>query len=97
LKEENKRLRALVNNSTVELRASRDKLEIEKNTTALLRASLKEYQEMVLERTRENERLTEELNIMRLLTVSLAVSTAFLLVMLVRRRTPGKSGGEGNA
>jgi len=93
LKEENGQLRAMVNNSIVELRASRDKLEIEKNTTALLRASLKEYQEMVLERTRENERLTEELNIMRLLTVSLAVSTAFLLVMLVRRRTPVKSGG----
>ncbi|NHV98240.1 MAG: hypothetical protein HA496_01180 [Thaumarchaeota archaeon] len=87
----------MLNSSEVELRASRDKLEIEKNTTALLRVSLKEYQEMVSEKTRENERLAEELSIMRLLASSLAVSTVSLLIILLRWRTLGKPGGEGNA
>jgi hypothetical protein len=96
-KEENERLRIMLNSSEVELRASRDKLEIEKNTTALLRVSLKEYQEMVSEKTRENERLAEELSIMRLLASSLAVSTVSLLIILLRWRTLGKPGGEGNA
>jgi hypothetical protein len=97
LKEENEWLRAMVNGSGIELGALRNKLEKEENTTALLRASLKEYQEMMSEKTEENERLTEELNMMRLLVVSLAVSTVFLLIVLVRRRTLGKSGGDKNA
>jgi hypothetical protein len=87
----------MVNGSGIELGALRNKLEKEENTTALLRASLKEYQEMMSEKTEENERLTEELNMMRLLVVSLAVSTVFLLIVLVRRRTLGKSGGDKNA
>jgi len=97
LKKENERLRTMVNGSDVELRMLRDKLEKEENSATLLSTLLKEYQEMISEKTRENERLTEELNIMRLLAISLAVSTVFLLVMLVKRRTLGKLGGDGNA
>jgi hypothetical protein len=86
LKEENGRLRAMVNSSSMKLRALRDKLEREENATTLLGISLKEYQGMISEKTRENEKLTEELNIMRLLAISLAILTVSLLIVLLRWR-----------
>jgi hypothetical protein len=97
LKEENERLRAMVNNSIVELRASRDKLEKEENVLALLRTSLKEYQEMVSEKVKENERLAKELYVMRFLVFLLTVLTASLLTILLRWRTLVKPGGDKNA
>ncbi len=97
LKKENERLRTMMNNSGVELRILRDKLEREENVTALLSTSLKEYQEMLSEKTKENKKLTEELNITRLLTTSLAILTASLFIILLRWRTPGKLGGDKNA
>jgi len=97
LKEENGQLRAMVNNSIVELRASRDKLEKEENVLALLRTSLKEYQEMVSEKVKENERLAKELYVMRFLVFLLTVLTASLLTILLRWRTLVKPGGDKNA
>jgi len=86
LEEENERLRAMVNSSCVELRALRDRLEKEDNSITLLSVSLKEYREIISEKDGENKRLVEELNAMRLLTVSLAILTAFLLFPALRRR-----------
>jgi hypothetical protein len=97
LKEENERLRAVVNGSIVELRASRDRLEKEENATALLRTSLKECQGMVSEKVEENEKLAEELSIMRILASSLAILTVSLLTILLRWRTLVKPGGDKNA
>jgi len=86
LEEENECLRAMVNSSCVELRAVRDRLEKEENSITLLSASLKEYREIISEKDGENKRLVEELNAIRLLTVSLAILTAFLLFPALRRR-----------
>jgi len=83
LEEENERLRAMVNSSCVELR---DRLEKEDNNITLLSASLKEYREIISEKDEENKRLVEELNAMRLLTVSLAILTVFLLFPALRQR-----------
>jgi hypothetical protein len=86
LKEENEHLRVMINSSEVELKALRDGFEKEKDSAAFLSASLKEYQKMVSEKTRENERLVEELSILRPLTISLAILTVFLLFIILRRR-----------
>jgi len=97
LEEENEYLRAMVNSSNAELRALRDKLGKEENVAALLGISLKEYQKIISEKTKENERLTGELGIIRLLAISLAISTVSLFIMLLRRGIRlGKLGGDKN-
>ncbi len=97
LKEESERLGAMVNDSSIELGALSDKLEKEENVLALLRASLKECQGMVSEKAEENERLARELYVIRFLVFLLTVLTASLLIILLRWRTLGKSGGDKNA
>ncbi|MGB9717716.1 MAG: hypothetical protein ACPL4E_04675, partial [Thermoproteota archaeon] len=86
LKEENEHLEAMVNSCKVEIEVLRSRLEKEGDATAFLSTLLKEYQEMLSEETVENERLIKELSILGFLTILLAILTAFLLFLILRRR-----------
>ncbi|MGC8831823.1 MAG: hypothetical protein ACP5PQ_04515 [Thermoproteota archaeon] len=87
LKEENEHLETMINSCKVEIEVLRNKLEKERGATAFLSASLKGYQKMLSEETEKNERLIQELSILRLLTIPLATLTFSLLFHALRRRT----------
>ncbi|MBO3754912.1 MAG: hypothetical protein FGF53_08590, partial [Candidatus Brockarchaeota archaeon] len=83
LKDENKFLKVTLNNSKLEQEALGRILEGKEADIKIMRASLEAYEKGWL---REVEELTRELNLMKLLTGFLGLSTALLFAILLRRR-----------
>ncbi|MCX8182905.1 MAG: hypothetical protein N3F08_00580 [Crenarchaeota archaeon] len=86
LKDENALLRTILNSSDAEQEVLKHKIENGKMDVIALRSLLTVYEEKLLNEESKNEKLLEELNTLRLLTTLLAVSTLFLLAIVLRRR-----------
>ncbi|MEM2922020.1 MAG: hypothetical protein QXF26_06865 [Candidatus Bathyarchaeia archaeon] len=88
LKNENALLRAAPNSSKLEREALERKLKDKEAEIATLRSSLGAYEKKWLDEVKKNERLSEELNILKFLTALLAVLTFLLSALVLRRRHP---------
>ncbi|MEM3747295.1 MAG: hypothetical protein QXN67_07475 [Thermoproteota archaeon] len=87
LRDENALLRAMFNSSKAEMEVLKDRLENREASIVALRSLLDAYEEKLLNEAERNERLCRELNVLRLLIALLAITTIFLLVITLRRRS----------
>ncbi|MBO3842564.1 MAG: hypothetical protein FGF48_09165, partial [Candidatus Brockarchaeota archaeon] len=85
LRDESESLRAMLNNSKLKQEASEHVLGGEETDVTVLRASLEAYEKKWLKEAKEVEKLTRELNAMRLLTGFLGLSTVLLFIALLKR------------
>ncbi|MGB9718154.1 MAG: hypothetical protein ACP5PQ_01335 [Thermoproteota archaeon] len=86
LRDENTLLMAMLNSSKPEQEALKHKLANEEADIVALRSLLDMYEKKWLDEAKKNERLSEELNTLRLLTALLVISTFSLLIMMLRKR-----------
>ncbi|MBO3809781.1 MAG: hypothetical protein FGF50_09350 [Candidatus Brockarchaeota archaeon] len=82
--DENKFLKAMLNNSRLERETFGHKLHNKEVEITVLKASLEAYEKRCLNEVEEAKKLAEELNMMRFLTVSLAVFTISLFIIFVK-------------
>ncbi|MEM4168664.1 MAG: hypothetical protein QXZ66_09860 [Thermoproteota archaeon] len=88
LRDENTLLKIMLNSSKLGQEALKRKLENEEANVNTLRSLLEVYKKRWLDEAKRNERLSGELNIIRLLTASLIVLTIFLLIATLRKKLP---------
>ncbi|MBO3832874.1 MAG: hypothetical protein FGF51_05750 [Candidatus Brockarchaeota archaeon] len=87
LRGENRFLKAMVNNSRLEREALEHMLEGKEADVTVLKASLEAHEKKWLEEVKETGKLARELNVMRLLTGFLGLSTILPLIVLLREKT----------
>ncbi|MBO3832903.1 MAG: hypothetical protein FGF51_05900, partial [Candidatus Brockarchaeota archaeon] len=85
LRGENEFLKAMLNNSRLERETLGRMLEGKETDITIMKASLEAYEKKWLNEAEEAEKLTQELNVMRLLTGFLGLSTVLLFTILLRR------------
>ncbi|MBO3808319.1 MAG: hypothetical protein FGF50_01820 [Candidatus Brockarchaeota archaeon] len=85
LRSENRFLKVMLNNSRLERETLEHVLEGKETDITIMKASLEAYEKKWLKEAEEAEKLTRELNVMRLLTGFLGLSTVLLFAILLRR------------
>ncbi|MEM2050283.1 MAG: hypothetical protein QXP19_01985 [Thermoproteota archaeon] len=85
LRGENELLKVMLNNSRLEQEALERMLEGKETDITIMRASLEAYEKKWLKGAEEVEKLTQELNLMKLLMGFLGLFTALLFSILLRR------------
>ncbi|MBO3842062.1 MAG: hypothetical protein FGF48_06560 [Candidatus Brockarchaeota archaeon] len=97
LKGENRSLKVLLNNSRLERETLEHVVEGKETDITIMKASLEAYEKKWLKEAEEAEKLTRELNAVRLLTGFLGLSTILLFIITLRRKPvqarPLTSGG----